>query len=316
MISAVALGAAVMNDAAAQKWPEKPVRIVVPFAPGGGADVIGRILGQRLSEAMGQQFLVENRGGAGSTIGNEFVAKSAPDGYTLLIASAAFTFIPSLYSKLGYDSLKDFAGISLVVRAPFLVTVQPSLPAKTLQEFIRVARARPGQVYYSSSGTGSNTHLAGALFSSLTKVQLTHVPYKGGGPALVAALSGEVAAIFASPEVLLSSIHANKLRPLAVAARERTPVLPNVPTAAEAGVKNYEVAAWYGLSAPAGTPKEIIERLSAEIAKTMAAPDMRERFTRQGSTLIASTPAQFDRFMRDEIAKWTATIREAGIKPE
>lgn len=305
-----------LEHAVAQKWPEKPVRIIVPFSPGGGADVIGRIVGQRLSEAMGQPFVVENRGGAGSAIGTELVAKSAPDGYTLLVSSAAFTIIPSFYPKLGYDTLKDFASVSLIVSAPFLVVVNPSLPVNTLQNLVKLAQTRPGQVFYSSSGQGSNTHLGGALFGSLSRAEFTHVPYKGGGAALTAVLSGEVALMFATPELVLSHIRTKKLRPLAVAARERTSVLPDVPTAAEAGVNNYEAAAWYGISAPAGTPREIIERLSTAIAKAMAAPDTRDRFTQQGSTLIANTPTQYDRFIRDEIAKWSRIIRETGIKPE
>lgn len=305
---------AAVNDAAAQKWPERPLRIVVPFVPGAGADVTGRLVGQTLSEALGQQVIVENRPGAGSAMGNEFVAKSAPDGYTLLIATAAFTFIPALYPKLGYDSLKDFSAVSLISTAPFLIVVRPSLPVNTLQDLVKLARAKPGQILYSSAGQGSAIHLVAALFASVTKTDLTQVPYKGGGQAVIALLSGEVAVMFATPETLLPFIRENKMRPLAVTTRERTPVLPKVPTVAEAGFKDYEASAWFGVLAPAGTPKEIVERLSAEIAKGMNKPDMRERFARQGSAIAAATPAQFDRFLRDEIAKWGKIIREAGIR--
>lgn len=313
-VSAAILGAGAVDDAAAQKWPEKPVRLVVPFVPGAGTDATGRLLGERLSEALGQRVLVENRPGAGSTTGTEYVARAPADGYTFLIASAAFTFNPSLYPKLGYDSLKDFTAVSLVSSAPFLIVVHPSLPVHTVQDLVKLARARPGQVLYSSAGQGSAPHLAGALFASVTKTDLTQVPYKGGGPAVIALLGGEVAVMFATPETLMPFIRVNRLRPLAVTARERTPVLPKVPTVIEAGYKDYEAMTWFGVLAPAGTPTAIVERLSAEIARALSSPETRERFAQRGSALIAGTPAQFDRFLRDEIAKWGRIIREARIK--
>ena len=302
--------------AAAQKWPEKTVRIVTPFAPGGGTDVFARLLAQRLSESYGQQFIVENRPGAGSTLGTEHVAKSAPDGYTLLMTSASFSFNPGLYPKLRYDSARDFTAVSQVVRVPHVIVVLPSFPAKNLQEFVKLARARPGDVLYASSGAGSAMHLAGALFGSVTGTKLTHVPYKGGAATVSAVLGGEATTAFNTLETVIGQLRSKRLRPLAVSTRERAPALPDVPTAIEAGVKDYEAIGWFGLLAPAGTPAAIVEQLSGEIAKSMASPAMRERAMQEGATPIGSTPADFDRFLRSEIAKWTKIIRDAGIKLE
>ena len=312
--AAFLLGAASMHDAAAQKWPEKPGRIVTPFAPGGGTDIFARILAQRFSEAFGQQFIVDNRPGAGSTTGTEYVAKSPPDGYTLLMTSASFTFNPGLYSKLRYDSMKDFAGVSQVVRVPHVILVLPSFPAKTLQDLVRIARAKPGDVLYASSGPGSALHLAGALFAMQNKLQLTHVPYKGGPAAATAVMSGEATVSFSTIETVLSLIQSRRLKPLAVSTRERSPSLPDVPTAMEAGFKDYEVVGWFGLLAPAGTPPAIIDQLSGEIGRLMATPAMRERAAQDGATPVGNKPAEFDRFLRDEIAKWTRIIQQAGIK--
>ena len=300
----------------AQKWPEKTVRIVTPFAPGGGTDVFARLLAQRLTETYGQQFIVENRPGAGSTLGTEYVAKAPPDGYTLLMTSASFSFNPGLYPKLRYDAVRDFAAISQVVRVPHVIVVLPSFPAKNLQEFVRIARDRPGEVLYASSGAGSAMHLAGALFATVTGTKLTHVPYKGGAATVSAVMGGEATTAFNTLETVIGQIRSRRLRPLAVSTRERAPTLPDVPTAIEAGVKNYEAIGWFGLLAPAGTPQAVIDPLSGEIARTMAAPAMRERATQEGATPIGNTPAEFDRFLRSEIVKWTKIIREAGIKLE
>ena len=302
--------------AAAQKWPEKTVRIVTPFAPGGGTDVFARLLAQRLTETYGQQFIVENRPGAGSTLGTEHVAKSPPDGYTLLMTSASFSFNPGLYPKLRYDSVRDFVAVSQVVRVPHVIVVLPSFPAKNLQEFVKLARERPGDVFYASSGAGSAMHLAGALFATVTATKLTHVPYKGGAATVSAVMGGEATTAFNTLETVIAQLRSKRLRALAVSTRERAPALPDVPTAMEAGVKDYEAIGWFGLLAPAGTPQAIVEQLSGEIAKTMAAPAMRERAMQEGATTIGSTPAEFDRFLKSEIAKWTRIIREAGIKLE
>ena len=308
------LGLATVNDAAAQKWPEKTVRIVTPFGPGGGTDIFARILAQRLSETLGQQFFVENRPGAGSTLGTEHVARSPADGYTFLMTSASFAFSPGLYPKLRYDSIKDFARVSQVVQVPHVIVVIPSLPVKDLQGLVKLARARPGEVLYASAGAGSAMHIAGALFGMVTRTQLTHVPYKGGGATATAVMGGEATTAFNTLETVLALIRGNRLRALAVSTRERAAALPDVPTAIEAGFKDYEAIGWFGLMAPAGTPAAIVEQLSAEVAKAMATPAIRERTTEQGATPVGSTPAQFERFVRDEIAKWTRIIQQAGIK--
>ena len=315
---AVAVGSTVVlaaaHDAAAQKWPDKPVRIVTPFAPGGGTDVFGRLLAQRLSEVLGQQFIVDNRPGAGSTTGTEFVAKSPPDGYTLLMTSASFTFNPGLYAKLRYDSVKDFARVSQVVRVPHVINVLPSFPAKNVQDLVRIARAKPGEVLYASSGPGSALHLAGALFAVVTGTQLTHVPYKGGTAAATAILSGEATVAFSTIETIMPLLQAARLKPLAVSTRERAAALPKVPTVAESGFKNYEVVGWFGIMAPAATPRTVIDLLSSEIAKAMASPAMRERALQDGATPVGGTPEEFDRAVRADIVKWTKIIHDAGIK--
>lgn len=303
-------------NAAAQKFPEKTVRIVVPFTPGGGTDVFARILAQRLSEVYSQQFIVDNRPGAGSTIGTEFVARAPADGYTLLMTSASFSFTPGLYPKLRYDSLKDFTAVSQVVRVPHVITVLPTLPVKDVQDLARLARERPGQVLYASAGPGSAMHLAGALFAVVTKTQLGHVPYKGGPQTATAVMSGEATVAFNTPETIMGLLRAKRLRALAVSTRERAVALPDVPTAIEAGFKDYEAIGWFGMLAPSNTPATIIEQLSGDIAKAMAIPAIRERALQDGATPVGNTPAQFDRFVRDEIAKWTRIIRDAGIKLE
>ena len=315
MVAALALGVVATNNASAQKWPEKTVRIVTPFAPGGGTDVFARILAQRLSETLGQQFIAENRPGAGSTLGTEHVARSPADGYTFLMTSASFSFSPGLYPKLRYDAIKDFTRVSQVVQVPHVIAVIPSFPAKDLQGFVRLAQARPGDVLYASAGPGSAMHLAGALFNIVAKTQLTHVPYKGGGATVTAVLSGEAMTAFYTIETVLPLLRGGRLRALAVSTRERAPALPDVPTAMEAGF-NYEAIGWFGLMAPAGTPSAIVEQLSTEVAKAMATPGIRNRATDLGATPVGNTPAQFERFVRDEVARWTRIIQQAGIKLE
>lgn len=303
-------------DSAAQKYPEKTVRIVTPFGPGGGTDVFARILAQRLTEQYSQQFIVENRPGAGSTLGTESVAKSSPDGYTFLMTSASFSFNPGLYPKLRYDSIRDFAPVTQVVRVPHVIVVLPSFPAATLQEFVKIARERPNEVLYASSGAGSAMHLAGALFGIVTNTKLTHVPYKSGGATVTAVLGGEATTAFNTLETVIAQIRAKRVRALAVSTRERAPAIPDVPTAREAGVRNYEAIGWFGLFAPAGTPPAIVQQVSGDVAKIMATPAMRERAMQEGATPIGSTPAEFQKFVHGEIAKWTKIIHDAGIRLE
>lgn len=316
IISVFIICGIVTNNANAQKWPEKTVRIVVPFSPGGGADTFARILAQRLSETMGQQFVVENRPGAGSTLGTEYVVRSPPNGYTFMMISASFSFTPGLYPKLRYDPIKDLTRVSQVVQVPFVIAILPSFPAKSLQNFVNIAQARPGEILYASAGPGSAMHLAGALFAAVTKTQLTHVPYKGGGATVSAVLGGEATTAFYTIETALPQIRAGKLRALAVSTRERASALPDVPTAIEAGYKDYEVIGWFGIMAPTDTPVAIVEKMSAEIGKAMTAPAIRDLAISQGATPIGNKPAEFERFARDEVMRWTHIIQQAGIKLE
>ena len=304
------------GDVAAQKWPERNVRIVTPFGAGGGTDIFARILAQRFSERLGQQFIVENRPGAGSTIGTEYVARAPADGYTFLMTSASFSFSPGLYPKLRYDPIEDFVRVSQAVSVPHVIVVLPSFPAKDLQDFVRLAHDRPGDVLYASAGPGSAMHLAGALFGIVTKTQITHVPYKGGGATATAVMSGEATTAFNTLETVLALIQSKRLRALAVSTRERSPALPDVPTAIEAGIKDYEVTGWFGLMAPKGTPAAIVEQLSREAAAAMQSPDIRDRTLKQGANPIGNSPAEFERFVRSDVARWTKIIRQAGIKLE
>jgi tripartite-type tricarboxylate transporter receptor subunit TctC len=300
--------------AQAPKWPEKMVRIVTPFGPGGGTDIFARLLAQRLTEVLGQQFVVENRPGAGSTLGTEHVAKSPPDGYTWLMTSASFSFVPGLYPKLRYDSVKDLVRVTQVVSVPHVIVVLPSFPAKNLQDFVRLARERPGEVRYASSGPGSAMHLAGALFGIQTKTDLTHVAYKSGGATTTAVMSGEATTAFNTIETALALIQAKRLRALAVSTRERSPSLPEVPTAIESGFKDYDVVGWFGLMAPTGTPEAIVNQFHAEVVKALGTPAVKDFSMKQGASVVGNRPAEFDRFVRDEIARWTKIIQQAGIK--
>ena len=303
-------------ETGASKWPERTVRIVTPFGPGGGTDIFARILAQRFSERLGQQFIVENRPGAGSTLGTDAVARATADGYTFLMTSASFSFSPGLYPKLRYDPIKDFVRVSQAVSVPHVIVVLPSFPAKDLQGLVRIARSRPKEVLYASAGPGSAMHLAGALFGIVAKTDITHVPYKGGGATTAAVLSGEATTAFNTLETVLALIQSKRLRPLAVSTAERSPALPDVPTAKEAGLDCYEVVGWFGLMAPAGTPQPIVEQLARETATAMSSPDIRERTLKQGANPVGSRPAEFERFVRSEVERWTKIIRQAGISLE
>jgi tripartite-type tricarboxylate transporter receptor subunit TctC len=318
--SALAVGVALNGAGAASalaqtgKWPEKPVRIVTPFGTGGGTDIFARLLAQQLTTVHGQQFVVENRPGAGSTIGTEHVARATPDGYTWLMTSASFSFVPGLFPKLRFDPVKDLTRVSQVVSVPHVIVVLPSFPARNLQDFVRIARDRPGQVLYASAGPGSAMHLAGALFGIVTKTELTHVAYKSGGATSTAVLGGEATTAFNTIETALALIQSKRLRALAVSTRERSPALPDVPTAIEAGIKDYDVVGWFGLMAPTGTPEAIVNQLSADVAKAMTTAAVRDFSTKQGANPVGNRPAEFEGFVRAEIARWTGIIQQAGIR--
>jgi tripartite-type tricarboxylate transporter receptor subunit TctC len=305
--------ASAQNPAAG--YPGKPVRIVVTFTTGGATDTIARIVGQKLSEAWGQQVIIDNRPGAGGALGTELVAKAAPDGYTLVLSSFGPMAIgPFVFSKLGYDPVKDLAPITLAATSWYFMVVNPSSKATSLKEFIALAKTKPGEITYSSSGNASPTHLSGALFQSAAGLNLSHVPYKGAAPAIAAVISGEVQMAIESPPPIVPQVKAGKLRALGAARPDRSPLLPDVPTMAEAGLPGFQVGSWYGFHAPAGTPKAIVDKLHADMVKAMNTPEVRERFAAVGADTIANTPAQYGAFVEAELKRWGKVIKATGIK--
>ncbi len=302
------------NQCIAQSYPIKPIRLVLPYPPGGGTDVIARPLAQKLTEQLGQQVIVDNRGGAGGNIGMEFVAKSPADGYTLLFAlTAQYAVNPSLYPKLPYDPVRDYAPISLLANAPYLLVVHPALPAKSVAELVALVKARPGQLSYSSSGNGSGAHLAGEMLRSLARVEIVHVPYKGAGPAMPDLIAGQVQLSFITYTAAGPHIKTGRLRALGVTTAKRSPTLPDLPAIGET-VAGYDSAVWYGFAAPAGTPPEIVSKLNTEVLRVLAAPDFRSRITLEAVSPIGSTPEEFGSFMKSEIVRWAKVVRDSGAK--
>jgi len=300
------------GTATAQDYPAGPVRIIVPFPAGGGVDSMGRLFAQQLTRALGKQVVIENRAGANGMIGSEMVAKAAKDGYTLLVNGANFVTTPSLYKNVTYDPVRDFDPVSLLAHAPNILVVHPSLPAKNVKELIALAKARPGQVNYASSASGSTPHLAAELFKTLTATNLVHVPYRGTGPAITAILSGEISVMFMPALAALPYIESGRLRALGVTTTERLPALPGLPTVAEAGLKGYQSSQWYGVLAPAGTPVAILDLLNSHAARIMQSADMRERMKTSGSVAVGSSRAAFARHLQDEFAKWAKIIKASG----
>ncbi|MDB5905834.1 MAG: hypothetical protein JWM26_4712 [Betaproteobacteria bacterium] len=313
LCSVVAAGAAHAQQA---PYPSKQVRLILPFAPGGPSDIVGRVLSQKLSEQTGQSVVTDNRAGAGGNLGLELAAKAPPDGYTLVVSSPTMAISPSLYKKLNYDPQKDFAPVSLVANIPNIMLVHNSVPAKSVKEFIDLARRSPGKLNYGSSGAGSTTHLSSEILSNVAKIRMVHVPYKGQGLALTGLMSGQVDMMIMSVPGAQPMVQANRVRPLAVLADKRVASLPNVPTTGEAGVKDFVVNVWFGVLAPANTPREIVNRVNSEIAKALAAPDVRERFAGAGIEPATSTPEQFAAYVKSETARYAKVIREAGISVE
>ena len=301
--------------AAAQAWPARSIRLVVPSAAGGGTDLSARTIAPKLSERLGQQVVVDNRGGGGSIIGNEIAAHATPDGYTLLMGISTLAILPSMYTKLPYDTLKDIAPISVVVAVPNALTVHPSVPARTVKELIALARARPGAINFASAGPGTNPHLSAELFKSMTRTDIVHVPYKGSGPASIGLLAGETAMSFISVPTIINHVKAGRLRPLGLTTARRSPILPDLPTIAEAGVPGYEAQQWFALAAPGATPRPIIERLHKELMAVLRDPDVVARFGAQGAVIVGNTPEEFGAYLRSELDKWARVIRDAGIKP-
>jgi len=300
--------------ALAQAYPAKPVRVLIPWPPGGSNDIVGRVVAQKLSENLGQQFVIENRGGASGTIGSDLVAKSTPDGYTIMIHSATHIANPHLYRKLPYDTLKDFVGLTPLALQVGMIVVHPSLPVASIKEFIALARARPNQIVYASSGNGSYVHLAMALLNSMTDTKMVHVPYKGGGPAAIAIVSGETQAMAATIGSILPHLQSKRLRGIGVTSDHRVKQFPEVPTIAESGVKGYEFTAWIGAFAPSGVPKPIVERLNLEFKKALAAPEVAKSLASQTLDPMYMTPEQFEQRLRSDYSKYEKLIRLTGAK--
>jgi tripartite-type tricarboxylate transporter receptor subunit TctC len=299
----------------AQAWPAKPVRMIVPIAGGGSTDAISRLVGTKLGEIWGHPVLVENRPGGSTMIGAEVVARATPDGYTILMATSAFPANFSLFRKVPYK-LSDFAPVSNVAESPNVLAVHPSVPAKSVNELIALLRSRPGQINYGSGGVGGSTHLAAELFKLLAKVDVVHIPYKGGGPAVTDLLGGQISMIFGNLPAVLPHVNTGRINVLAIASARRSPTLPNLPTMDEAGVRGFEASTWAGLLMPAGTPQPIITKLYADLQKIYAQPDMKERMATGGFEAIGNSPKEFAAYIDLEVARWEKVIRAAGIKAE
>ena len=300
-----------------ERYPSHPVRLIVPFPPGGGNDTIARLIGQKLAPALGQQFLVDNRPGAGGTIGAELAAKAPPDGYTLFLAGVASHGInPNLRRKLPYDPVRDFHGVSLIASAPLLVVVHPSLPATSIRQLVALAKSRPGAINYASNGIGGSSHLAGELFMMTTGTTLVHIPYKGLAPALTDVLSGQVPLMFSSAVAMLPQVKAGRLRAIAMTGAKRSQAIPDIPTVAESGVPGYETGSWYGIVAPAKTPRPVIERLSKEIGAATRSKEITGKLVEEAVIPVGSTAEEFDAHIKRELARWAKVIAKAGIKEE
>jgi len=312
LLVTLAMGTAL---AMAQSYPNKPIRFLVGFVAGGTNDIVARALAQKLTETLGQSVVVENRGGANTAIATEAAARAAPDGYTILLNAPGHATNPALM-KLAFDPVNDFAFISLVAEAQNIVVMHPSFPPRSVQELIALSKKRPGQINVASSGTGTTVHLSAELFQHMTGTRWVHIPYKGGGPAVIELMAGQTQIMFANMPTAIQYVRDGRLRALAVTGARRAPAAPTLPTVAESGVPGYEVTAWYGVSAPAKTPRAIVDRLHAEIVRAVNSPDLRERLTTQGADPIHLTPEQYTVFIQNEIAKWAKVIKAAGIKAE
>jgi tripartite-type tricarboxylate transporter receptor subunit TctC len=299
-------------DLWAQGYPVRPLRMIVPFPPGGGTDILARIMAQRLGERIGQQVFVDNRPGAATNIGMELAARAVPDGHTLLMASIGLAANPSLYPKMGFDPLRDLAPVSLVAMAPTVLAVHPSVPARNVKQFVALVQSRPGQLNYASYGGGSGAHLAAELFKLTSGLDIVHVPYKGGGPAITALMSGEVQMVFSSMLPVMSHVKSGRLNLIAIAAEKRSAAVPDLPTFREAGM-DYETGTWFGVLVPAGTRNEIVARLHSEIVRIVHSAEVKERIAAEGAEPIGNTPAEFQTFIKGEAEKWAKVVKTARI---
>jgi tripartite-type tricarboxylate transporter receptor subunit TctC len=314
---AISLAASLLctASASAQVYPDKPVRVIVAYAPGGGADIVGRLISQKLSEKMGQQFVVFNNPGASGAIGASTAAHSTPDGYTLLFGQTAeMSILPNIMNNLHYDPIKDFEPIVQVSAYPYVIAVNPKLPVHSLKEFVAYAKAHPGELNYGSPGVGSSAQLAVELFARKVGIKLTHVPFKGAGPAVLAAISGVVQVVFGDAASTTPQVVAGQLRALAVTATKRSPKLPNIPTVAESGIAGYEVAAWHGYFAPTGTNPEIVKKINQEVNEVLRDPALRQRLAQDGIETVGGTPQAFGTYLKEELKTWGKVAQEAGIK--
>src|SRR5438132_8060283 len=315
LLSALVLSVSTL--ATAQPYPAKPVHLIVPFPPGGGNDIVARAIAQQLGPDLGQPVVVDNRPGAGGSVGAELAAKSPPDGYTLFLAGVGSHAVnPNLHARLAYDPVRDFTPITLVASAPSVLVVNPAVPARTLAEFTAYARANPGKLNYASNGNGSAAQLAAVLYETMADVRMVHVPYKGIAPAMTDLLSGEVQLMFGTVVALVPHIQSGKLRAIAVTSRKRSALLPTVPTLAESGLPQYEAGSWYGILAPAGTPREVIDKLHGGIVKALRQPEVAKRLAAEGAEVIGSTPDEFGAHIKAEVARVASVVRAAGIRVE
>ena len=299
-----------------QPYPSRPVRLIIPFPPAGGTDIVGRVVGQKLNEKLGQPFIIDNRGGAAGTLGAGIAAKAPADGYTIMLATASFAISANFYMQLPYDSVRDFAAVARIASGPLLFVLHPSVPARSIRELIVLAKANPGKLNYASGGEGGINHLPAEMFNHMAGVRLVHIPYKGAGPALAALLGGEVQLMIATLGSCLPHVRSGKLRDLAIAGERRSSLAPQVPTVAEAGVPGYAADSWYGLVAPRGTPPEIVNLLNREITAALDREEVRAQFVALGFEPASSTPAQFADYLKSEIVKWGRVVKESGISAE
>jgi tripartite-type tricarboxylate transporter receptor subunit TctC len=316
VFAVVACAACVPVAQAADAWPSRPIRMIIPFPPGGSNDIIGRMMGMHLGERLGKSVVVDNRAGAGGNLGIDLAAKSDPDGYTMLIISAAYAFAPSMYQKLPYDQVKSFVPVSKIGNGPNVVSVNPGLGVKSARELIAMAKAKPGQLNFASSGVGSSVHLASELFKSMAQIDIVHIPFKGGFPAMVDVMSGNSHMVIGTVVQALPHIKSGKLRALGVATKKRNPALPDVPTIDESGLPGYEASNWWGVMFPAGTSKAIVDRVDRELASILKLPDVNKRFAADGAEPDHMSGPEFSKFIAVETAKWSRVVKEAGIKPQ
>jgi tripartite-type tricarboxylate transporter receptor subunit TctC len=314
--AALALCHPLAGSAADGAYPAKPVRLIVPYAPGGGVDGVGRLMAQELAQRVGQQIVIDNRGGAGGIVGTDIAAHSAPDGYTLLVGSVGLASMPGLYKKLPFDPVRDFTPITIAISGTYLFAVNPALPAGSMKELIALARTAPGKLNFGSAGTGSTIHLAGEMLKSAARIEIVHVPYKSAGLAMTDLIAGQIQMMFAPVLVLQPMVKAGKLRALGVTSAQRSALAPDIPTLSESALPGFEVSGWYGLLAPAATPRPVVERIYTELKKGVESEPMKERLKSQGLEPLGMSPQQSERFLKEDIARWSRVIRDAGLKQE